>query len=276
MSVPIAFFRNGANDFFFLFYDLFLLVPFTSRSRKKTTTDHMKTTHGRKKKGRNFFIMSVRNVFGVSIRHPLYDVDEILLEEDPCHLTVSHPGFLMREQLAAFVSGSSIISTPGITASAARERAAAGQQQQQQQPEQTRDLEERSVIQVPLWVARALVPRLHAKMESPKVFDRASLLDFKSDPFAPLVADTKGARYFDYGVAVSAFLPPNESKRVREAALELYKKRYANVVLEGLKKGTTGTHDTRMRAKLTTREQAVYLGVAQDVQERTAWRRWLY
>jgi hypothetical protein len=220
--------------------------------------------------------MSVRGVFGVNLRHPMYEVDEILLDEDPCQVTINHPGFLLREQLAAFVPSSSVISTPGLQQNPSQQLGRTPAEQLVIQQQQARDLEERAVIQVPLWVARAaLVPRLHAKMNSPAAFSARSLLDFKSDPFAPLVAETKGARFFDYGVAVSAFLPQNEAKRVREAALDLYRKRYDRVVLEGIRKGTQGTQESAMRSKLTGREMALYLNVAEDVQARNTWRRWL-
>ena len=209
--------------------------------------------------------MSINNVFGVSLTHPLYDVDELLLEEDHCNLQTTHASFLMKEQLTAFVSGYSIVSSPGVMMSNNNE------QQQQSQ----RDLEAKAVIQVPLWVARALVPNQHAILISPEKYNSRSLLDFKAGAFLPLVAETKGQRFFDYGCVVSAFLPLAEANRVRDAAMDLYKNRYADVIMEGLKKGSTWTRDASLRAKLTTREQELYNAVAQDVQWRTAWRRWL-
>ena len=208
--------------------------------------------------------MSINNVFGVSLRHPMYDVDELLLEEDPCNLQTTHPSFLLKEQLTGFVSGSQIISSPG---------------QQQQQGNNNnispRDLEARAVIQVPLWVARVFVPRQHAIMISPEKYSPRSLLDFRAGFFLPLVAETKGQRYLDYGTAVSAFLPTAEANRVKEAAMNLFQKRYVDVVREGLKKGSTGTRDSNLRSKLTTREAELYQDVANDVKSRNEWRRWL-
>ena len=212
--------------------------------------------------------MSVHNVFGVNLRHSLYDVDEVLLEEDAVQLTTSHVAFLLTEQLGAFVSGSKIVSTPGL--------AAHGQGGGGVVVASPRDLEARSVVQAPLWVARALVPRQHAVMNVPEAYSAASLKDFRAGAFLPLVASSKGDRFFDLGVAVSAFLPAAAAKSVRESAIELYRKRYFDVLMEGYKKGNTGTRDAQLRAKLTTREQALYTAVARDIQWRNEWRRWLH
>jgi hypothetical protein len=214
--------------------------------------------------------MSVFNVFGVTLRHPLYDVDELLLEEDRCHLMAAHTAFLMREQLAAFVPGAAVISTAGAPGSAA---AVSGRGGGGGAPAtSSRDLETRAVFTSPLWVARALVPRGHAVMATPEGFSETSLREFQAGAFLPLVADTKGLRFFDHGVAVSAFLAPAEAMRVRNAALELYQKRYVAVVVEGIRTGATGARDQQLRAKLTTREQALFQSVLQDVLWRADWR----
>src|SRR3989338_4999939 len=107
--------------------------------------------------------MSLNNVFGVSLKHLLYDVDELLLEEDSCNLQTIHPAFLLKEQLTAFVSGSSIVSSPGIMNN--------NNNNNQQQQISQRDLEAKAVISVPIWVARVLVPRQHALMISPEKFN---------------------------------------------------------------------------------------------------------
>jgi hypothetical protein len=212
--------------------------------------------------------MSINNVFGVSLKHNLYDVDELLLEEDPCNLQTTQKSFLFKDQLTAFVNASTIVSSPGNIYSN-------NNNQNQQQQVSHRDLEEGAIIQVPLWVARVLVPGRNAIMISPEKFNKRSLLDFEADAFLPLVAENKGQRYFDFGACISAFLTQEEAARVLGSVLNLYQKRYVSVLKEGLKKGSTGTRDSNLRSKLTTREHTLYNAVAQNVQWRNEWRRWL-
>jgi hypothetical protein len=206
--------------------------------------------------------------FDVDLRHGAADLDECLLDEELVAVTLTKTSFALRGPLEAWCPGDALrIVQLGTAAAAGGSSAAANAATSGARRRE--HLEAGAVITLPLWAARALCARGVAVMRPPAGFSDESLRDFRADPFLPLVAQTKGARFFDLGAAVCQYLPVREAARVRSAMLDIFRQRQPSVAVTAMRGGHEMT--AAFRDKLTTREQRLLTAHVRDDAQRQEW-----